>query len=213
MANKYKVILLDMDGTIAYTDEMIVQTFYRLYDMYNPDMKKDRSEIFYFSGPPLSITLPREFPNQDYKFMYDEFIRISTPYYDKYVVPFDNELEVLEKLKEAGYKLVIVTNKATKMAYYVLDIIKARNLFEFVIGSNDVSHPKPHQEGIELALAKLGVDKKEAIYIGDNDIDYQTAYNAGIDSMICNWGPRILNVLDNANYVVNSYLEIKDILL
>ena len=210
---KYKAILLDMDGTIAYTDEMIVQTFYKLYEMYNPSARKSREEIFYFSGPPLSITLPREFPNQDYQFMYDEFIRISTPYYDKYVVAFEDEVRVLNRLKEAGYKLGVVTNKGHKMAQYVLDLLKINDLIDVLVGGGDTKESKPHPEGIYKAMETLGASKNETLYVGDNDIDYVSASNAGVDSMICTWGPRTLTVLDKCTYKVASYKEIERILL
>ena len=210
---KYKAILLDMDGTIAYTDEMIVQTFYKLYEMYNPSARKEREDILYFSGPPLSITLPREFPNQDYQFMYDEFIRISTPYYDKYVVAFDDELRVLKLLKEAGYKLGVVTNKGHKMAQYVLDLLKINDLIDVLVGGGDTKESKPHPEGIYKAMNALGASKEETLYVGDNDIDYTSAFNAGVDSMICTWGPRTLTVLDKCTYKVASYKEIERILL
>ena len=210
---KYKAILLDMDGTIAYTDEMIVQTFYKLYEMYNPSARKSREEIFYFSGPPLSITLPREFPNQDYQFMYDEFIRISTPYYDKYVVAFEDEVRVLNRLKEAGYKLGVVTNKGHKMAQYVLDLLKINDLIDVLVGGGDTKENKPHPEGIYKAMEALSASKNETLYVGDNDIDYVSASNAGVDSMICTWGPRTLTVLDKCTYKVTSYKEIERILL
>ena len=213
MPNKYKLILLDMDGTIAYTDEMIVQTFYKLYEMYNPSARKDRSEIIYFSGPPLSITLPREFPNQDYQFMYDEFIRISKPYYDEFVVPFNDEIEVLTKLKEAGYHLSVVTNKGHVMAEYVVKLLGLENLIDYVIGGGDTKESKPHPEGIYLAMSKYGVSKEDTIYIGDNDIDYETAKNAGVDCLICTWGPRKLEVTDKCKYTASNYKEIERILL
>lgn len=213
MPKKYKVILFDMDGTIAYTDEMIIQTFLTMYDLYNPKAKKSPQEIIYFSGPPLSKTFPIEFPNQPYQKMYDEFIRISKPNYDKYVVPFNDELETLKKLKEAGYKMAVVTNKGHEMAEYVIDLLHLRGVIDFVIGGGDTKETKPHPEGINLAMSKFGVLKDETLYIGDNDIDYETATNAGVDSLICTWGPRKLNVLDKCTYVANSYKEMGKILL
>lgn len=210
---KYKAILLDMDGTIAYTDDMIIHTMLDLYDLYNPSGKKSIEEILYFSGPPLKVTLPKEFPNQDYKFMYNEFIRISGPYYDQYVKAFPHEIETLTKLKSAGYHLAVVTNKGTEKAHYVLRLIGINHLIDFVIGSDDVINTKPHPEGLNKAMDKLGVAPQETLYMGDNDIDYETASNAHIDTLIVNWGPRTLTVLDKAKYVASSYEEIEKILL
>ena len=211
--SKYEIILFDMDGTTAYTDEMIFHTFFDLYDKYNPSGRKEKEELIYFSGPPLKETMPKEFPNYDTDFMISEFLRISKPYYDQYVVPFEGEIEALTKFKRAGYKMAVVTNKGTEMAYYVLKILKIDHLIDFVIGSNDVVRFKPHQEGIEKAIAKYNVSKDKVLYVGDNDIDYMTANNADVDCMICDWGPRKLTVLDKCKYVVHSYKDMEDILL
>ena len=213
MAKKYNVILLDMDGTIAYTDEMIIRTFQTMYDLYNPSMKKEAKDIIYFSGPPLSVTLPREFPNQEYQFMYDEFIRISTPLYKECVTAFNDELKVLSRLKKEGIKLGVVTNKGHKMAAYVLELLHLDNLIDYLVGGGDTLMSKPDPEGIYLAMDKLGGTKETTLYIGDNDIDFYTASHAGIDSLICTWGPRTLTVLDKCTYHVNSYQEMEDILL
>ena len=62
-------------------------------------------------------------------------------------------------------------------------------------------------------MDKLGGSKEDTLYIGDNDIDYETACNAGVDSLICSWGPRELTVLDKCTYQANSYYEIERILL
>ena len=212
MNSKYKLLIFDMDGTIAYTDEMIIHTFIDLYDMYNPSAKKSKEELLYFSGPPLKVTLPQEFPNLDFDFIHSEFIRISTPYYEKYVELFPHELEVIKKLKELGYLLAVVTNKGHEKAQYVLDKLGLSPYFSLLIGGGDVREMKPAPEGINKVLETFNVNKEEALYIGDNDIDYITASNAGVDSMICSWGPRKLNVLDQCNYVVSSYLAIKEIL-
>ena len=213
MPKKYDVILLDMDGTIAYTDEMLLRTFHTLYDLYNPSARKPDEEIIYFSGPPLSITLPREFPNQDYQFMHDEFIRISTPLYEECVTLYEDELKVLSRLKNAGYKLGVVTNKNHKMAAYVLKLLNLDNLIDYLVGGGDTLQSKPDPEGIYLAMDKLGGVKEKTLYVGDNDIDFYTADHAGVDSMICTWGPRTLTVLDKCTYKVNSYKEIEDTLL
>ena len=184
-----------------------------LYDLYKGGKRRTREEILYFSGPPLSVTFPKEFPDEPYQKMYDEFIRISTPFYDKYVVPFEGEVEVLRKLKKSGYKLGVVTNKGHVMAQYVLNLLKINDLFDSLVAGGDTKETKPHPEGIYKAMNELGASKEETLYVGDNDIDYTSASNAGVDSMICTWGPRTLTVLDKCTYKVNSYKEIERILL
>ena len=212
--NKYKVLLFDLDGTLCDTDEMIVQTMYAIYQDYKPKKVRTREELYYFSGPPIRDTLANEFPDQDPEHMYDVFKKVSKGFYPKCVVPYKDEIETLAKLKEKGYLLGVVTNKGLPLTIYSLQICHIDHLFDVIISADDVNTPKPDPTGIYKALEKLGVNnKEEVLYLGDNDIDYYTALNAGVDTLLVTWGPRKINVLDKAKYLAQSYNDIGGILL
>ena len=212
--NKYKVLLFDLDGTLCDTDEMIVQTMYAIYKDYKPTVERTREELYYFSGPPIRETLKREFPNYNPDEMYDVFKKVSYGFYAKCVKAYKDELEVLTTLKEKGYLLGVVTNKGYPLTIYSLEICGIKHLFDVVISADDVAIPKPDPTGIFKALEKLGIkDKKDCLYLGDNDIDYETASNAGVDTLLVTWGPRKINVLDKAKYLAQSYNDIGGILL
>ena len=212
--NKYKVLLFDLDGTLCDTDEMIVQTMHAIYQDYKPVKVRTREELYYFSGPPSRDTLAREFPDYDGDEMYEVFKRVSEGFYASCVTAYKDELEILTKLKENGYLLGVVTNKGYPLTIYSLEICGIKHLFDVVISADDVKIPKPDPTGIYDALNKLGIkDKKDCLYIGDNDIDYITASNAGVDALLVTWGPRKINVLDKAKYLAKSYNDIGGILL
>ena len=210
MNKKYDVILFDMDGTIANTDQMILETFQQLYDKFNNGVRKSDEEIYYFSGPPIKETLKKEFPNYDLDFMFNEFYTISKSMYDRTIVGFPYAREVILKLKEAGIKLGVVTNKVRGPAYYVLKLIDlADDIFDVVIGFDDVQVGKPSPEGINKALEYFNfTDKSRVLYIGDNAIDDTTAKNAGVDSCICYWGPRKMPEDLNPTYKIYDYREL-----
>ena len=193
---------------------MIVQTVYAIYKNYKPTKVRTREELYYFSGPPIRDTLAREFPDQDPEEMYDVFKRVSEGFYASCVTAYQNEAEVLTKLKEKGYLLGVVTNKGYPLTIYSLEICGIKHLFDAVISADDVQFPKPNPEGINKALEKLNIlNKEECLYLGDNDIDYETASNAGVDTLLVTWGPRKINVLDKAKYLAKSYNDIGGILL
>jgi len=212
--NKYKVLLFDLDGTLCDTDEMIVQTMYAIYKDYKPTKVRTREELYYFSGPPIRDTLAREFPDYNGDEMYEVFKKVSYGFYAKCVKAYQDELEVLTKLKEKGYLLGVVTNKGYPLTIYSLEICGIKHLFDAVVSADDVTIPKPDPTGIYKALEKLNIkDKKDCLYIGDNDIDYVTASNAGVDTLLVTWGPRRINVLNKAKYLAQSYNDIGGILL
>lgn len=211
--SKYNVLLFDMDGTLVDTDELIVETFFTLYDLYNNGHRKDRSEIYYFSGPPIRDTLKKEFPNYDLKFILDEFHRISWNYYPRFIRCFDGVKETLINLKNKGYKLGIVTNKIHKTTLYCLEILSLNNLFSSIIGFDDVCIGKPHQEGILKAMQELNEsDANKVLYIGDNTSDYLTSKNAHVDSAILYWGPREISKDIEPTYKLQSFKQLEDIL-
>lgn len=212
--NKYRVLLFDLDGTLCDTDEMLIQSFFALYKKYRPTKNRTREELIYFSGPPIKKTLVDEFPDYSFEEIYKAFQETSRELYLPYVKAFDNEIETLKKLKEAGYLLGVVTNKGAPLTKYSLEVAHIDGLFDVVISADDVNAPKPSPAGINKALERLGIeDKDKVLYIGDNDIDYETACNAGTDAMLVTWGPREIKRKKDAKYAVSSYNELGGLLL
>ena len=212
--NKYKLVLFDLDGTLCDTDEMIVQTFFELYKEYKPKVVRERPELYYFSGPPIKETLKREFPDYDPVEVHQAFRRISKELYAPYVKAFDGEIEVLKALKEAGYLLGVVTNKGAPLTKYSLEICHIEEFFDVVISADDVNIPKPDPSGVLKAMELLNIkDKKDVLYVGDNDIDYYTGNNAGVDTLLVSWGPRELKCLSKATYEAKAYNDMRGILL
>lgn len=212
--SKYRVLLFDLDGTLCDTDEMIVQTMYDIYKKRTPVKIRTREELYYFSGPPIKETLRNEFPNEDQEEMYALFKEVSKGYYPKCVKPYPFEIETLKALKEKGYLLGVVTNKGLPLTLYSLEICHIDSLFDVIVSADDVKDPKPNPSGINKALEKLNIkDKKEVLYLGDNDIDYETASNAGVDTLLVTWGPREIKCLNKAKYLAKSYNDIGGIFL
>ena len=212
--NKYRLILFDLDGTLCDTDEMIVQTMRAIYLDYKPRKIRTRGELYYFSGPPIRETLKNEFPDYDPEMMHEVFKRVSKGFYASTVKAYNGEIEVLKALKEKGYLLGVVTNKGLPLTKYSLEICHIDSFFDVVISADDVPTPKPDPSGIKKAMEALNIKNiEDVLYVGDNDIDYFTAENAGVDCMLVSWGPRIIKCIDKAKYEAKSYNEVRDILL
>ncbi|MBO7574183.1 MAG: HAD family hydrolase [Bacilli bacterium] len=212
--NKYKAILFDLDGTLCDTDEMIVQTMRAIYLDYKPRKIRTRGELYYFSGPPIRETLKNEFPDYDPEMMHEVFKRVSKGFYPSTVKAFEGEIEVLKTLKEKGYLLGVVTNKGLPLTKYSLELCHIESFFDVIISADDVAIPKPDPSGVLKAMEFLNIKNKgDVLYVGDNDIDYFTAENAGVDCMLVSWGPRVIKCIDQAKYEAKSYNEMRDILL
>ena len=212
--NKYRLILFDLDGTLCDTDEMIVQTMRAIYLDYKPRKIRTRGELYYFSGPPIRETLKNEFPDYDPEMMHEVFKRVSKGFYPSTVKAYNGEIEVLKALKEKGYLLGVVTNKGLPLTKYSLELCHIESFFDVIISADDVAIPKPDPSGVLKAMELLNIKNKgDVLYVGDNDIDYFTAENAGVDCMLVSWGPRVIKCIDKAKYEAKSYNEMRDILL
>jgi pyrophosphatase PpaX len=185
MVNQFKLLIFDVDGTIANTDMMLIKTYETLYKKYRKDLKEiDVEKIKTFSGPPLKETLMREFPNVEYDLIFKEYKFYSHPNYIKYVTAFPNTRETLLKFKNDGYKLAIATSKMHDATLFTLHLLNLEDIFDVIVGSDDVTNPKPNRETIDKIIKICNVNPSEAVLIGDTKYDIYTAKNAGIVSII-----------------------------
>lgn len=88
-------------------------------------------------------------------------------------------LQALESLKEKGILRAINTNRTTSMKY-IMERFNLGPYFEMVVTALDVKNPKPHPESIEKIIRELHLNKEEAVFVGDSDVDQQTAKSSGI---------------------------------
>jgi len=88
-------------------------------------------------------------------------------------------LQALESLKEKGILRAINTNRTTSMKY-IMERFNLWPYFEMVVTALDVKNPKPHPESIEKIIQELHLNKEEAVFVGDSDVDQQTAKSSGI---------------------------------
>ncbi len=88
-------------------------------------------------------------------------------------------LEVLGELKEKGMLRAINTNRTTSMPY-IMDRFNLWPYFEMVVTALDVKNPKPHPESIEKIIAAFNLKKEEAVFVGDSEVDKQTAESSGV---------------------------------
>lgn len=85
----------------------------------------------------------------------------------------------LNQLKEKGTLRAINTNRTTSMKH-IMDRFDLWPFFDMVVTALDVKHPKPHPESIEKILQELKLKKEEVVFIGDSEVDQQTARSSGV---------------------------------
>ena len=88
-------------------------------------------------------------------------------------------LQILNLLKANGIIRVVNTNRTTSMPH-IMERFHLWPFFDMVVTALDVKNPKPHPESIEKIIQKFNLNKEEAVFVGDSEVDQQTAKSAGI---------------------------------
>jgi HAD superfamily hydrolase (TIGR01549 family) len=97
--------------------------------------------------------------------------------------------ESLHLLREKKVKISVATNAPTIFAHRMLENCGVFDSFDFIVGADKVSRPKPDKEMLEQILQGYGYQKEhKALMIGDNSKDMKAASHAGIDSAFATWG-------------------------
>lgn len=157
---------------------------------------------------PLAIRMPN--PTKEYCLqLSDKFLDLCS--YKPGVVP--GALEVVRYLKEKGYRLHICSNGFHEIQYKKMRASGLMDYFDSVILSEDAGINKPAKEYFDYALQTTGAKREQTLMIGDNYyVDIVGAHNASIDAMLFRrWDPSFVPD-DPVEYVVDSLMEIKDIL-
>ncbi len=92
----------------------------------------------------------------------------------------DGVSDALQELREAGYKLAVLTRSHHAYAVEALRKIGALDLFDVILGRGETPKPKPYREALEHTAMLLGLDTRETIFLGDNHIDASSAVNAEV---------------------------------
>ncbi len=86
----------------------------------------------------------------------------------------------LRSLRARGVRIALVTASGRAIVEPNLARFNMTRTFEVVITADEVVQPKPHPEGLRAALAHLGIDPGDAVYLGDTTVDLEMATAAGV---------------------------------
>nr|WP_285842536.1 pyrophosphatase PpaX [Ureibacillus chungkukjangi] len=180
-----KALLFDFDGTLLNTNDLIIQTFMHVLEERFPGQYSPK-DCMNFIGPSLKETFEQLTPNEIDE-MIERYRQWNYANHDNLVTEYDGVVDTLEKLKEKGIRLAIVSTKRRDTIEKGLELMGAKHLFEFWVGVDSVKNVKPDPEPVLLAIEKLGVSKEDVMMIGDNYHDILAGKNAGVKSAGVAW--------------------------
>ena len=103
--------------------------------------------------------------------------------------PYAGIVELIEELRQQGMLTAVVSNKPD----FGVQLLVEQHFptsFDFAVGERTGIAKKPAPDSVNAVLAQLKIDRKDAVYIGDSEVDLATAKNADMDDIIVAWGFR-----------------------
>jgi len=214
--HKYKAVVFDMDGTILDTLSDLKNCVNHFLAEYGyPERTLD--EIRSFVGNGIKPLIERAFPagaDVDAEGLFPRFM----DYYSLHCVDttkaYEYIPEVMTALKDAGVKVAIVSNKPD-LAVNKLAERFFGGAYDIAVGEMKELNKKPAPDEVFYALDKLGVSARDAVYVGDSDVDLMTAKNSGLDCISVSWGFKTRAFLEqlNAKTIIDDPREILDLVL
>ena len=119
--------------------------------------------------------------------------RAYQPWYDSHcaieTAPYPGICAMMERLREAGVKQAVISNKQDS-AVKLLAAQHFPGLLETAVGESATVRRKPNPDAVLEALRHMGLRREEAVYVGDTEVDVETAKNAGLACAVVGWGFR-----------------------
>ncbi len=181
-----------MDGTVLNTLDDLADSVNHVFSQFGlPARERDEYRRFFGNG--IGYAMKCAAPDDTSDSLIDRMIPVFRQYYDKHcldkTLPYAGILELMKTLHDQGYKMAIVSNKIDSAVKELND----RFFSEYIgvaIGEKAGIKRKPAADTVMAALDELGSSIDEAVYIGDSEVDVQTAKNAKIPCITVLWGFR-----------------------
>ena len=204
-------IIFDLDGTLLDTVDDLVDSVNYAMKYFNYPLKT-KEEVRHAVGSGLVVLMERMLPSGSN--IYDVIEKFKEYYIQIKVSktkPYDHIIELLQTLKKRGYKIGVVSNKfdrGTKQncKYFFKDLI------DYAQGEDELNGilRKPSPIGVYKVVEKLNSKIENCIFVGDSEVDIQTAKNANIPCISVLWGLKTKEFLINngAKLLIDDPLEI-----
>jgi len=189
---QYDTIIFDLDGTLLDTLEDLRDAVnYALRQKGWPERTLD--EIRRFVGNGVGKLVERSVPQGTGAAETAQTLEVFKAYYEKHkqdkTAPYPGINEMLTALHQSGRKLAVVSNKFDPAVQELMPVYFP-GVIDAAAGESETSPKKPDPTMVFKVMERLGADPAKSVYVGDSEVDLQTAQNAGLPCISVTWGFR-----------------------
>ena len=188
----YDTVIFDLDGTLLDTLEDLKDAVnYVLLKRGYPLRSLEEIRSFVGNGIFLLIkrAVPEDITEEELQRVYREFREYYNSHCKIKTKPYGGVRELLQYLKDNGYRTAIVSNK-NDAAVKELSQDYFPGLIDIAVGQREGIRIKPAPDTVNEVLKLLDTDSRRALYVGDSEVDQATAENASMDYVLVDWGFR-----------------------
>ena len=184
-----KALVFDMDGTITHLtlplEAMRNDTKkYYISKGIPPDLFEPADGISSSTEKARNYFLSNGMSKEEWACMENEVDTILSQHEGfaaSTATPIEGSLEIVKKLRAAGFKTAILTNNGRPALDKIMEQVPLRDNFDIIQTRHESPRPKPFPDGLLKITSELGVEPSEVVYIGDALIDGAAANRAGIE--------------------------------
>ena len=205
-----RAVIFDLDGVLIDSEPLMRQAF---ADSYLRIMG---------NGPPpieaylehMGESFPRIMDHLNLPHSLWEPYRQFCQQHIAQVKLFPGSREMLEWTRAANLRLGLLTGKDRVRTWQILDHFGLRHFFDATIASDQLSHPKPHPEGVLRMLEELNCEASQSVMVGDAVNDIVCAQEAGVKAIAILWGtkPDRVQTLCRPDYIAHDWRVLQRIL-
>ncbi|HIW14075.1 MAG TPA: HAD family hydrolase [Firmicutes bacterium] len=190
--NSEKTVLFDLDGTLLNTlGDLTASTNAAMEKMGFATHTLD--DVRRFVGNGIGLLIARSIPGGKENPKYEETLQVFREHYGAHCLdttqPYPGVMEMLHQLQANGVKMGILSNKAD----FAVKSLCQRffgPLVPVAVGERPGVRRKPAPDAVLACMEELKSDAAHTVYVGDSDVDIETARNAGLRCLSCTWGFR-----------------------
>lgn len=212
-----KVVILDFDGTLADTVELIVKTNQEVQRRMNYPVCTPET-IIATIGLPLAQGIEAMYPQEKLENL-PQWVKVYREVFDNLktqIVPalFPGVKETLEELTARGCICTVASSRGRESLNDFLREMGLSRYISYVLGAEDVTRAKPFPDPVLKTLEKLGVSASEAIVVGDMPVDIQMGLGAGAYTCGVTYGNSNREALEasGAHYVIDNFTDLQGII-
>lgn len=183
MTGPIRAVVFDLDGTLVDSaPDIAAATNAMLTDLGHPPLSD--AVITGFVGNGIVRLVERTLAHVESDARPQDALDRLRAHYDaspaNFTRPYAGVQETLATLRFSGLALAVCTNRPEGSARAVLDALSLDDFFEVVVGGDSTPALKPDPLPLASAFKGLGIPSSEGVFVGDSDVDAETAVAAGV---------------------------------